>query len=128
MNSENRILHPISETQPYYVTRVRRTLEVRVEATHEVVDVIEPPAEWGDKWLWSYIGFDGVRCVPIDAISLIRLDAPPLIVTNTNAGEHLPLSDMESFGLDDVLPAQLSPTPPPSHLPHRRTNSAFSPR
>ena len=143
MSSENRIHHPIRVTQPYYVTRVSRTLEIRVEATHEVVEVIEPPAEWGDKWLWSYIGFDGVRCVPMDAVSLIRLDVRPLTVTGNAAsqphdepwfvresfrpslpGDHQPLSSADRREQESGLSLRSCRAPAPSHLPPRRITTA----
>ena len=88
MTSHNRILHPVRTDRQFYVFRVGRRLEVRAHDTHKVLQVIEPPADWGDQWLWSCVGFDGVRCVPLAAVSLVRLSSQPVVANEAIAPEQ----------------------------------------
>lgn len=79
MSLENQSIHPIVVDRDYYVVRAGRALEVRSQDTHAVLQVLEPPQEWGDDWLWSDCGFDGLRCVPLDCIRFVRNDPNPLV-------------------------------------------------
>jgi hypothetical protein len=76
---ENQSIYPIVADRDYYVVRAGRALEVRSQDTHAVLQVLEPPREWGDDWLWSDCGFDGLRCVPLDCIRFVRNDPNPLV-------------------------------------------------
>jgi hypothetical protein len=75
MMTEDHVIQPIVAAGDYYVTRVGHTLEVRARDTHAVLQVLEPPREWGEDWLWSCCGFDGLRCVPLDRVCFIRANA-----------------------------------------------------
>jgi hypothetical protein len=70
--SGHRIIHTIASAREYYVMQVGRALEVRARDTHAVLEVVRPPKEWGDDWLWSCCEFDGVQCVSVDHIRLLR--------------------------------------------------------
>ena len=69
------IIHAVTTERDYYIAQVGRTLEIRACDTHAVLDIIEPPAEWGNNWLWSCCEFDGARCVAGNVIRLIRTTA-----------------------------------------------------
>jgi hypothetical protein len=69
--SENQLVHRITTERAYYIAQVGRTLEIRARDTNTVLQVLEPPEEWGDDWLWSSCGFDGVRCVALDCICFV---------------------------------------------------------
>jgi len=66
------VVHRIAADRDYYLVQVGRALEVRARDTHAVLQVLEPPREWGDDWLWSSCGFDGLRCVPCDEVRFLR--------------------------------------------------------
>jgi hypothetical protein len=70
--SEKHILHQVNADCACCVAQVGRTLEVRDRETHAVLQVIEPPKEWADNWLWSSCEFDGSTCVSVDCIHLLR--------------------------------------------------------
>ena len=73
--TDNQITYPILVDRDYYIARVGRCLEVRCKQTHAVLQVLEPPREWGENWLWSSCGFDGTICVPLDVVRFIRNDS-----------------------------------------------------
>jgi hypothetical protein len=75
MNTDKHVVHSITADCEYYIARVGRRLEVRSQHTHTVLQVIEPPAEWGDNWLWSSCGFDGLRCVASNWVRLVRTES-----------------------------------------------------
>ena len=75
MNTDKHVVHSIAADCEYYIARVGRRLEVRSQHTHVVLQVIEPPAEWADNWLWSSCGFDGLRCVASNWVRLVRTDS-----------------------------------------------------
>jgi len=88
MSDEKHNLHRINVDREYYVAQVGRTLEVKDRNTHAVLQVVEPPKEWADNWLWSCCEFDGSRCVAVDRIRLLRINQRgPLTEEIASAGE-----------------------------------------
>jgi hypothetical protein len=83
--TDNQITHPIIVDRDYYIARVGRCLEVRCKQTHAVLQVLEPPKEWGENWLWSSCGFDGTICVPLDVVRFVKTDAPTPSGTRSTA-------------------------------------------
>ena len=88
--SQERIIHPITTVRAYYVAQVGRSLEVRAQDTHAVLEVVEPPRKWGEDWLWSCCEFDGQRCVSLSQICLLRTklkDRPGPFVARSSGGD-----------------------------------------
>ena len=74
MTTTDRVVHRLATRREYYVARVGRALEIRCQSTDALIQILEPPAEWGDNWFWSCCRFDGLRCVPLDTIRFIKTD------------------------------------------------------
>lgn len=131
MNPEStarQITHPITADRDYYIARVGRCLEVRCRQTHAVLQVFEPPREWGNSWLWSSCGFDGTSCVALDFIRFVRTDLPAVsggafgqrVTRRAPPPQYPPRTGSERAGRDDVdhLPPRM-PTFRPAIIPGR---------
>ena len=53
MNAERPEMTVRPSTTDWYVTQVGRSVEVRDRGTHEVLQVVSPPSEWGRHWDWN---------------------------------------------------------------------------
>lgn len=102
--TDKRVTHPITADGEYYIARVGRCLEVRCRQTHAVLQVLEPPKEWGNNWLWSSCGFDGTFCVSLDVIRFVKIDSasqdPTGVSENRAPGRTPPPDDPQSARLD----------------------------
>jgi len=108
------VTHALAADGDYYILRSGRTLQVRSRATHAVLQIIEPPVEWGSDWMWSSCEFDGTRCVAVDRVRLLRTNgqrAPcePVPAPDDNRAPTAP-----SFGPQSCLTPAAPPAQPPA--------------
>jgi hypothetical protein len=104
------VIHRIEADRDYEIAQVGRTLEIRARETNAVLQVLEPPAEWGNDWLWSCCRFNGARCVDSGCVRFVRTAAgtaqrKPKAPPNGDSQPHQAPPETQSSGTS-AQPAQ----------------------